>query len=162
MRILIADDNQMVRSRLTGILSSVPNWEVCGQAIDGNEAIQKAAELLPDLILLDISMPGLSGLATARPLQQKVPAAKIVIMTQHDPVAFSSSALAAGAHACVEKSRLGTELLALIKNNTESSKAPQIAPPSEERNPTACSHAAASTTTGFGFRIAGDVVRAIL
>lgn len=127
MRILIADDNEMVRSRVAGILSSVANWEVCAQAIDGNEAIQKAEQILPDLILLDISMPGLSGLETARLLQQKVPTAKILIMTQHDPVAFLPSALAAGAQACVEKSRLGTELLALIKNLTESPKTLQIA-----------------------------------
>jgi DNA-binding NarL/FixJ family response regulator len=66
VRILIADDNEMVRRRLAGILSSVPRWEVCGQAIDGQEAMQKAAELLPDLILLDISMPGLSGLEATR------------------------------------------------------------------------------------------------
>jgi DNA-binding NarL/FixJ family response regulator len=162
MRILIADDNEMVRSRLAGILSSAPNCEVCGQAINGNEAIQKAEELLPDVILLDISMPVLSGLETARLLQQKVPAAKILIMTQHDPVAFLSSALAAGAHACVEKCRLGTELLALIKNIMESSEALQIAPPSQDRNPRVRSRETASATTGFGLRVPGDVVRAIL
>ena len=127
MRILIADDNEMVRSRLAGILSSMPNWEVCAQAIDGMEAIQKAGELLPDLILLDICMPGLSGLETTRLLQQRVPMAKILIMTQHDPIPFLPAALEAGAHACVEKSRLGTELLTLIKNITESSEALQIA-----------------------------------
>jgi chemotaxis response regulator CheB len=60
MRILIADDNEMVRSRLAGILLSVANWEVCGQAIDGPDAIEKAVELPPDLILLDICIPGLA------------------------------------------------------------------------------------------------------
>jgi DNA-binding NarL/FixJ family response regulator len=162
MRILIADDNEMVRSRLAEILSSVTNWEVCGQAINGQDAIQKAAELRPDLILLDISMPGLSGLETARLLQQKVSTAKILIMTQHDPVAFLSSALAAGAHACVEKSRLGTEVLALIKNIIASPQALQISAASQERNPGVDSRGAASATTGCGFRVASDVVRAIL
>jgi DNA-binding NarL/FixJ family response regulator len=127
MRILIADDNEMVRSRLAGILSSVANWEVCGQAIDGNEAIQKAAELLPDVILLDIPMPGLTGLETARHLHQKTPTAKILIMPQHDPAPFLPSALAAGAHACMEKTRLGAELLSLIKTITESPDPLQIA-----------------------------------
>lgn len=127
MRILIADDNEMVRGRLAGILSSVANWEVCGEASDAHEAIHKAAELLPELILVDICMPGLSGLEATQLLLQKVPSAKILIMTQHDPIPFLPSALAAGAHACVEKGRLGTELVALIKNITKSSEAIQIA-----------------------------------
>jgi DNA-binding NarL/FixJ family response regulator len=127
MRILIADDNEMVRGRLTAILSSLPNCEVCGQAKDGQEAIQRAAELLPDLILLDICMPGLSGLEATRLLRHKVPHAKILIMTQHDPVPFSACALEAGANACIEKIRLGTELPALIKSITESSEALPIA-----------------------------------
>jgi DNA-binding NarL/FixJ family response regulator len=162
MRVLIADDNGMVRSRLAGILSSAPNCEVCAQARDGMEAIQKAGVFLPDLILLDICMPGLSGLEAARLLHQKVPTAKILIMTQHDPIAFLPSALAAGAHACVEKSRLGTELLALIKNIMESSEALQIAAANQERNPRVPARATASATTGFGLRVPGDVVRAIL
>jgi DNA-binding NarL/FixJ family response regulator len=162
MRILIADDNEMVRSRLARILSSVANWEVCGQATDGNQAIQTAEELLPDLILLDISMPGLSGLETARLLQRKVPMAKILIMTQHDPIPFLPAALEAGAHACVEKSHLGTELLALIKNIMESSEALQIAAAGLDRNPSVRSLGAASATTSFGLRVPGDVVRAIL
>jgi DNA-binding NarL/FixJ family response regulator len=127
MRILIADDNEMVRRRLAGILSATPNCEVCGQAVDGEEAIQKAGELLPDLILLDICMPGISGLEAARVLQQTVPAAKILIMTQHDPIPYLPSALAAGAHACMEKSRLGTDLLSSIRSVTESAAAPRIA-----------------------------------
>jgi two-component system response regulator NreC len=127
VRILIADDNEMVRRRLAGILSSLQHWEVRGQAIDGQEAIQKAAELLPDLILLDISMPGLSGLEVTRLLQQKVPKSKILITTQHDPIPFLPTGLEAGADACVEKTRLGTDLLNLIKNITESPQALQIA-----------------------------------
>lgn len=127
MRILIADDNEMVRRRLARILSATPNCEVCGQAVNGEEAIQKAGELLPDLILLDICMPGMSGLEAARVLQQTVPAAKILIMTQHDPIPYLPSALAAGAHACMEKSRLGTDLLSSIRSVTESAAAPRIA-----------------------------------
>jgi DNA-binding NarL/FixJ family response regulator len=117
----------VVRSRLAGTLSSVANWEVCGQAIDGHDAIQKAAELLRDLILLDMCMPGLSGLETTRLLQQKIPKAKILIMTQHDPIPYLASAPVAGAHACVEKTRIATRLPALIKNIMESLEAPQVA-----------------------------------
>jgi len=62
MRILIADDAEVVRRGVKGLLSAVTNWMVCGEAKNGTGAIQKARELVPDLILLDISMPGLNSL----------------------------------------------------------------------------------------------------
>lgn len=86
MRILIADDNDMVRRGVTEILSSEANWEICGEARDGSEVLRKARELLPDLILLDISMPGTSGFEAARLLRQEVPAVKILIISQHDTI----------------------------------------------------------------------------
>ncbi len=76
MRILIADDSELVRQGIKGLLSSVTNWMVCGEAKNGAEAIQKALELLPDLILLDISMPGLNGLQAARLLIELQPPVK--------------------------------------------------------------------------------------
>ncbi len=106
MRILIADDNRDVRRGVARILSSQSSWEICGEAQDGTEAIQKATEILPDLILLDISMPGLSGLEVAQVLREKVGNAKIVIMSQHDPAVLLPRAMQAGAHACIDKSRL--------------------------------------------------------
>src|ERR1700687_3221965 len=85
MGILIADDNDAVRRGVVGLLSSETNWKVCGEARDGSEALQKARELLPDLILLDVSMPGMNGLEVARLLRQDLPEAKILVMSQHDP-----------------------------------------------------------------------------
>lgn len=114
MRILIADDNEWVRRGVGNILSSMPHWEVCGEAKDGADTLQKAAELLPDLILLDVSMPGLSGLEVARLLRAKVPATKILIMSQHDPAVLLSRSIDAGAQGCVDKSRLSTELCPAI------------------------------------------------
>ena len=58
LRILVADDNQMVRDAVIELLSSEPNWEVCGEAKDGSEALRKTRQLLPNLILIDVSMPG--------------------------------------------------------------------------------------------------------
>jgi DNA-binding NarL/FixJ family response regulator len=115
MRILIADDNEHVRRGIRKILASRTQWEICGEAKDGTEAIQSAAQLLPDFILLDVSMPGLSGLEVARILREIVPATRILVMSQHDPAVLIPRALEAGAHACIDKSRLATDLLPTIE-----------------------------------------------
>ena len=114
MRILIADDNELVRRGVINLLAPT-KWEVCGEAKDGTEAIQKAAELLPDIVLLDVSMPGVSGLEIARLLHNNLPAPRILIMSQHDPVLLLPRALEAGAHGCLDKSRLSTDLLPAIE-----------------------------------------------
>ena len=114
MRILIADDSELVRRGVKNILART-HWEVCGEATDGNEAIQSAAHLLPDLVLLDVSMPGISGLEVARHLHEKFPAIRIVVMSQHDPAVLLPRALQMGAHACVDKSRLVTDLVPAIR-----------------------------------------------
>ena len=111
MRILIADDNDIVRRGVRGILARVANWEVCGEARDGSEALRKARELLPDLILLDISMPGTNGLEVARVLRQEVPETKILVISQQDPIQLLPRAIEAGAHACLDKSRLDPDLV---------------------------------------------------
>ncbi len=115
MRILIADDNDAVRRGVVGILSSETGWQVCGEARDGAEALQKARELLPDLILLDVSMPGMNGLEAARLLRQELPEVKILVISQHDPIHLLPSVVDAGGDACVDKGRLGTDLVASIK-----------------------------------------------
>jgi two-component system response regulator NreC len=114
MRILVVDDNEPVRRGVMGILAKQTNWEVCGEAQDGNEALQKARELQPDIILLDISMPGVNGLEVASLLRQEVAKAKILIMSQHDPAQLLPRALEAGAHGCIDKGRLSADLLSSI------------------------------------------------
>jgi DNA-binding NarL/FixJ family response regulator len=116
MRILIADDNEPIRRAVTAILLSYTDCEVCGEAVNGSEVLRKARELLPDVILLDISMPGQSGLEAARLLRQELPKVKIIIISQHDPIRLLPSAIAAGAHACVDKGRLDLDLLPAIEN----------------------------------------------
>ncbi|HEY1483404.1 MAG TPA: response regulator transcription factor [Candidatus Acidoferrum sp.] len=114
MRILLADDNERIRRGVRAILSSSPNFEICAEAADGRETIRIARELLPDLILLDVSMPEMDGLQATRLLRAALPSVKIVIMSQHDPAHLLPNALAAGANACVDKSSLATDLLAVI------------------------------------------------
>jgi two-component system response regulator NreC len=116
MRILIADDNDAVRRGVMGLLSSETGWKVCGEARDGSEALQKARELRPDLILLDVSMPGLSGLEAARLLRRELPEVKILVISHHDPMHLVPRVVEAGGNACVDKSRLSTDLVASIKS----------------------------------------------
>ncbi len=116
MRILIADDNERVRRGVTDLIASEASWEVCGEARDGTEAIQKTRELLPDMILLDISMPGVNGLDAAPMLRQEMPVVKSLIMSHHDPLLLLTRVREAGANGCVDKSRLYTDLLPAIKS----------------------------------------------
>lgn len=116
VRILIADDSQIVRQGIRAILQSAASYEICGEAADGTEAIQMAISLRPDIILLDVSMPGQDGLNAARHVRQKLPNAKIIIMSQHDPALLLPRAIEAGAQTCVDKNNLDPDLLVAIQN----------------------------------------------
>src|SRR5690242_17911618 len=107
VRILIADDHELVRQGLRTLLASQPAWEVCGEAADGVEAIEKAAQLQPDIVLLDVSMPRMSGLEAATAIRRESPCSEIVIVSQHDPAELLPSALQAGACGYVSKSDIG-------------------------------------------------------
>jgi two-component system, NarL family, sensor kinase len=145
VRILIADDHELVRQGLRALLASRPAWEVCGEAADGVEAIEKAAELQPDIVLLDVSMPRLTGLEAAPLIHRESPTSEIVIVSQHDPAEMLPSALEAGARAFVSKSDIGSNLLSLIEsivqpgsspadgNGAEPRVAPAAHPGSDER-----------------------------
>ena len=116
VRILIADDHELVRQGLRALLASRPAWEVCGEAADGVEAIEKAAELQPDIVLLDVSMPRLTGLEAAPLIHRESPTSEIVIVSQHDPAEMLPSALEVGARGFVSKSDIGSNLLSLIES----------------------------------------------
>jgi DNA-binding NarL/FixJ family response regulator len=119
MRILIADDSDVVRRGVIGILSSEEGWEVCGEAKDGLEVVHKAQEMTPDVILLDISMPGMNGLEATRLLRREFPKVRIIIViSQHEARQLLPRAVEAGADACVDKNHLSTDLVATIKQRT--------------------------------------------
>ena len=115
MRIFVADDSDIVRRGVVGILSAETDWTICGEARDGLEAIRSVPELAPDIVLLDISMPGANGLEVTRKLREYGLTGQIVIISQNDADQLLPSAIAAGANACVDKSHLVADLVATIK-----------------------------------------------
>jgi DNA-binding NarL/FixJ family response regulator len=125
MRILIADDNQFVRRGIAQFVARQEGWEVCGEASNSAEAIAKTSELHPDLVLLDVSMPGANALETVRVLKLQSPQTKILIVTQYDPKYMLPHLLEMGASGCVDKARLAIDLLPAIiaLQNTSSLRA---------------------------------------
>jgi DNA-binding NarL/FixJ family response regulator len=114
VRILIVDDHEIFRRGLRSLLESRADWEVCGEATDGRDAVDKAKQLQPDVIVLDITMPRLNGLDAVALIRKEVPPAKVVILSQHQPALMKQVALAAGAGAYVTKSEVSRELMAAI------------------------------------------------
>src|ERR1700737_833482 len=97
LRILVADDHEIVRRGLVSLLKSHPGWDVCGEARDGREAVEKVKELGPDIVILDIGMPNLNGLEAARQMLHNNPQSKVLILTIADADEVGRPALDAGA-----------------------------------------------------------------
>ncbi|MBA3913548.1 MAG: response regulator transcription factor [Acidobacteriales bacterium] len=106
-RILIVDDSPLVRQRLAMLLQQHENWEVCGEAVNGFEAIQKAKQLQPDLIVMDFLMPGMNGLQAAREIGLQVPAIPILMFTMHMSKQLMEEAKSAGVRGAVAKTDVG-------------------------------------------------------
>lgn len=115
LRILIADDSELFRSAVVALISREARWEVCGEAANGEQALEKARELRPSVTLLDINMPDISGLEVARRLREEMPAVVIFIMSQNDASMLLPGAMAAGANGCLDKSNLASDLTRRLK-----------------------------------------------
>ena len=124
VRILIADDHELMRRGLRSILATRPDWEVCGEAVDGREAIEKTQLLKPDILLLDISMPRIGGLGVARAVSRDVPNTRVLILSHYEESEMRPQALEAGARGYVSKSEASQQLLTAIESLTAHGKPP--------------------------------------
>jgi DNA-binding NarL/FixJ family response regulator len=115
LRILIAEDNQAVRRGLRELLEAQPDWRVVGEAVNGREAVEKARELQPDVVILDYSMPELDGISAAARIRLATPQSELLVLTQHDAPYTARRALEAGVRGYVVKSDAAQDLLAAVE-----------------------------------------------
>src|SRR4030043_1794974 len=113
-RILMVDDHAIMRDGIRALLGLHTDIEVVGEASEGKEAIEKAQELLPDVVIMDIAMPGMDGLEATRRIRKKNPKMKVLVLTQHDNKEYILSVIKAGASGYVPKRALGSELVSAI------------------------------------------------
>ena len=115
LRILLADDHEIVRRGLCALLQKHEGWEVCGEAMDGREAVEKARELKPDVVIVDIGMPNLNGLDATRRLLQYDADSKVIVLTVTDADQVIREALDAGARGFVLKSDAARDLVSAVE-----------------------------------------------
>lgn len=115
IRILLADDHAVLRSGLRLLINSQADMEVAGEAGDGFEAVEKAVQLQPDVILMDITMPVIGGIEATRQIREKAPAVKVLALTVHDDKAHLKRFLEAGASGYVPKKAADVQLLEAIR-----------------------------------------------
>ena len=115
IRILIADDHAVLRAGLRMLIAAQPDMEVVGEAADGEEAIQRVIETLPDVAILDITMPGVGGIRAIERIRRESPVTRVLVLTMHDVPAYLRSVLAAGGSGYVVKRAADTELLSAVR-----------------------------------------------
>ena len=116
MKILVADDHNLVRAGLTALIARLPDMEIVGEAADGRQALRMVRDLTPDLVLMDIAMPGLNGLEAAERIHGIHPQTKIIILSMHANEEYVAQALKAGASGYLLKDAATAELEMALKS----------------------------------------------
>jgi DNA-binding NarL/FixJ family response regulator len=114
IRIVIADDHDVVREGLRAMLATDPAWQVCGEAVNGREAVARVRETRPDIVILDVSMPELNGIEAARQIRRLSPQSEVLMLTMHDSDRLLGEALEVGVRGYVLKGDAGRELVAAV------------------------------------------------
>ncbi len=115
IRVLLADDHAVLRAGLRTLFDIQPDIEVIAETADGEETVRKSLELTPDIVLMDIAMPGLSGLEATQAIKMQNPAIKVLVLTMHEDENYLNQMLRVGADGYVPKKAAATELLAAIR-----------------------------------------------
>ena len=115
IKILVVDDHAILRDGIRALLSLHEDMELVGEASEGKEAVEKAQDLAPDVVVMDIAMFGMDGLEATRRISKKSPQVKVLVLTQHDNKEYILSSIRAGAAGYVPKRALGSDLVAAIR-----------------------------------------------
>lgn len=138
-RILIVDDHDVVRQGVRSFLSTRPDWEICGEAATGEEAVRAVAALQPDVVILDLTMPGMSGLEAASRIAALGTATRVLVFTMHESQRIASDIRQAGAQGYVQKSQAARDLILaierLLSGDTFFDAQPAAVPDHSEDNP---------------------------
>jgi DNA-binding NarL/FixJ family response regulator len=119
LRILIADDHEVVREGMRALIEREPGWEVCGMATNGQEAVDSAKKLKPEIVVLDMTMPELDGLTALRQIKNALPNTEVVIFSAHHSEDVIEQLFDAGAKSYIQKSDAGRHLVTAIKSLAE-------------------------------------------
>jgi DNA-binding NarL/FixJ family response regulator len=116
LRIMLADDHEMLRRGLRAILTERPGWEICGEAVDGRQAVELAEKLRPDVIVMDFAMPELNGLEATRQIRRLLPRAEILVLTSDESETLVREVLTAGARGYVLKNDVSRVLVQAVES----------------------------------------------
>jgi DNA-binding NarL/FixJ family response regulator len=114
-RVLIVDDHAFVRRGVQNILDSFPEWDLCGEAANGQDGLRMIEELQPDVVLMDVSMPGMDGIQATRTARSSNPGIKIILITLHESVEVLRSGFRAGANGYLLKADAEEELIKALR-----------------------------------------------
>ena len=114
IRVFIADDHAILREGINALLVTNDDVEVVGEAADGIESVEKASELKPDVVLMDIGMPALDGLEATRRIRKESPHTRVIMLTQHEQPEYVATSIKAGASGYLPKRALASDLMAAI------------------------------------------------
>jgi DNA-binding NarL/FixJ family response regulator len=122
VRILVADDHQIVREGIVRILSDKPGLEVVGEAADGRDAVERAVELEPDVVIMDVTMPRLNGIEATREITKRLPSTVVIGLSIHDEDDVGPAICEAGAAAYLQKDSASTGLIRAIRKQVAAPK----------------------------------------